>query len=122
MSLMNVAFGTRWREEEATLRDCLVSIKRLVVVAHVRFMTILMTVSWRFLVILASERTMCNRSRKEQGDTQRRRGVSWSTSDQIGMHRDDNRSKRSVVSWHNYRSSTHCDQEPRSGGDDFIRQ
>ena len=31
-------------------------------------------------------------------------------------------SNRSVVLWHNYRSSASCDRELRSIGDDFIRQ
>ena len=31
-------------------------------------------------------------------------------------------SNRSVVLWHNYRLSASCDREPRSNGDDFIRQ
>src|SRR5260370_26153392 len=29
---------------------------------------------------------------------------------------------RSVISWHNYRSSAPCDREPRSGGDDWLRR
>ncbi len=29
--------------------------------------------------------------------------------------------QRSVALWHSYRLSTYCDREPRSGGDDFVR-
>src|SRR5260370_42636344 len=56
-------------------------------------MTMLVTFSWRFLVILAPERTMCSRS--VRGDEAPNTGVGshGGASDQLGMHTEKNTGK-----------------------------
>src|SRR5438270_1211470 len=62
-----------------------------------------------------------NRSRKERRGTPnwRRFCLDASTWDQDRMDAVEESSNRSVVTWHNSRSSAPCDREPRSGGDDW---
>src|SRR5207244_11246303 len=62
-----------------------------------------------------------NRSRKERGGTPNGScfDLEASTVDPDRMDAVEESHNRSVVTWHNYRSSAPCDREPRSGGDDW---
>src|SRR5258708_38994076 len=85
-------------------------------------MTMLVTFSWRFLVILAPERTMCSQS--VRGDETPNTGVGSheGASDQLGMHTEKNTGKVRIILWDNYKLSAPCAREPRNVGDDFIRR
>ncbi len=102
-----------------------------------RFITMLIAFSSRLLLILAAERSRCSETGRGRSDEitcppdrvptirsgvleylERGQDAVWWTM----WYEDEETHNRSVISWHNYRSSAPCDREPRSGGDDWLRR
>ncbi len=102
-----------------------------------RFITMLIAFSSRLLLILAAERSRCSETDRGRSDEitcppdrvptirsgvleylERGQDAVWWTM----WYAVEESRNRSVISWHNYRSSAPCDREPRSGGDDWLRR
>src|SRR5258708_27939105 len=94
------------------------------------FITMLIAFSSRLLLILAAERSRCSetgRGRSDETPTIRSGVLEYLERGQDAVwwtmwYEDEETHNRSVISWHNYRSSAPCDREPRSGGDDLPRR